>query len=83
MAFKGNKLKQVLLDSLKDLHRLSSAPAEDQWFRRSEIARNLRMSSEHLNPARVNKLEELVKLGQVVSRQRPDDGRDLPQYRLP
>lgn len=82
MAFKGNKLKQILLDALKELHNASGAAAEDQWFTRSEIARKLRVKSEKLNPARVGMLQQLVRDEQVLVRQKPNDGRDLPQYKL-
>ena len=78
-----NKATESILNALHELHRKSSAPAADQWFRRAEIARQLGAPSSTLNPARIGVLEALTKAGRVLKQQKPDDKRDLPVYRIP
>ena len=79
----ANKVSELLLNALHELHRKSVDPAADQWFRRAVIARQLAAPSNHLNPARIGALEALVVEGRVLKQQMPNDARDLPLYRLP
>ncbi len=81
-APKSKKLKEILQTALKELHRRSIVPTEEQWYTRADIARHLGIDSVNLNPARVGALEGLVAEGEIMKRQKPDTGRDLPQYRL-
>ena len=81
MAVNSLKLKNILLDALKALSTASTQSG--QWFTRAEIAKQLKASSGHLNPSRVVALERLSDAGDVVRRQRPNDGRNLPEYQLP
>ncbi len=79
---KSNKLKEMLLHALKELKRRSDLPKDEQWFTRGEIAGQLGTASGKLNPVRVGALKELVQQLSVEERQKPNDGRDLPQYRI-
>ena len=81
MAVNSLKLKNILLDGLKALTAASTQ--SDQWFTRAEIAKQLKASSGHLNPSRIVTLERLSEAGDVIRRQRPNDGRNLPEYKLP
>ncbi|MFZ4815755.1 MAG: hypothetical protein ACOYL5_14565 [Phototrophicaceae bacterium] len=78
MPHKG-KLKQILLSTVEKLQ----TRRPDGWFSRRQIAEQLGTESVHLNPARIGALKTLVEEGKLQLRQRPDDGRDLPEYRLP
>jgi hypothetical protein len=82
MAAKGNKLAEILLTAIRELQTRSSLPPDERWFTRADIARQLNVKSQKLNPRRVSKLEELVDGGEVLKRQKPNDGRDLPQYQI-
>ncbi len=79
---KGNKLKEILLNALNELKRRSDLPADEQWFTRADIGRQIGSASGKLNPVRVGALKELVEQLSVEERQKPNDGRDLPQYRV-
>ncbi|MBA3868418.1 MAG: hypothetical protein ABI970_15765 [Chloroflexota bacterium] len=81
MAVNGLKLKNILLDALKGL--TSASTQSGQWFTRAEIAKQLKASSGHLNPSRIIALERLSEAGDITKRQRPNDGRNLPEYQLP
>ncbi len=81
MAF--TKEEEQILNASKELHRRSELPAADRWFRRAEIARQLAAPSSQLNPSRIGALEGLVVAGHMLKRQKPEDKRSLPQYRLP
>ena len=78
-----NKVNELILDALRELHRKSSEPAADQWFRRAQIAQQLAAPSNHLHPVRITALERLVVAEKVLKQQKPNDARDLPLYRLP
>lgn len=78
-----NKVSELILNALTELHRKSAEPAADQWFRRAQIAQQLAAPSNHLNPARIGVLEKLVVNEQVLKQQKPNDARNLPLYRLP
>lgn len=80
MATKATKL---ILNALSELHRKSADPAADQWFRRAQIAQQLAAPTYQLNPARIGALEALVTAKAVLKQQKPNDGRELPLYRLP
>jgi hypothetical protein len=75
------KVKNLILGVLERLRDKSTLPTDEQWFQRGYIARELGARG-GLNPARVNALKEMVQEGKVLSRQKPNDGRDLPEYRL-
>lgn len=75
------KVKNLILGALERLHDKSTLPKDEQWFPRAYIAREVGAPG-GLNPARVNALKEIVQEGKVLSRQKPNDGRDLPEYRL-
>lgn len=77
-----SSVKKLIIQALTELHRRSTAPKEEQWFTRGDIARHLSAPSLRLNPARVNALKELVDEGKVAMRQRPNDARIWPQYQL-
>ncbi|MDZ4770678.1 MAG: hypothetical protein SGJ24_16250 [Chloroflexota bacterium] len=81
MAAKSNKLGEIILKAIDELHKRSSVPDDEQWFTRAAIARQMGVPSQRLNPVRVRKVEELASEGKIQKRQKPDDGRDLPQYR--
>jgi hypothetical protein len=75
------KVKNLILSALERLHDKSTLPTNEQWFQRGYIARELGTPG-GLNPARVNALKAMVQEGKVLARQRPNDRRDLPEYRL-
>jgi hypothetical protein len=79
----ANKVSELILNALTELHRKSADPSTDQWFRRAQIAQQLAAPSHHLNPARIGALEKLVVAEKVLKQQKPNDARDLPLYRLP
>lgn len=76
-----NRFKRMILEALTNLHTKSTLPAEEQWFTRRTIAGQFEAKA-GLNPSRLNALEELVTQNKVVKRQRPDEGRNLPEYSL-
>jgi hypothetical protein len=76
-----SRVKKLILSALERLHNKSTLPIDEQWFPRAYIGRELGAPG-GLNPARVNALKEMVQEGKVRSRQKPNDGRDLPEYRL-
>jgi hypothetical protein len=77
-----SRVKKLLLEAMEKLHQESKLPQNDQWFARAAIARKLENQSGKLNPVRINALEELVEQGSLFKRQKPNDGRELPQYSL-
>jgi hypothetical protein len=81
MGNSAGKLRKMLLDALQSLHGKSTLPYEEQWFTRSDISKYLGASN-GLNPVRVNALEELVDQNELEKRQKPNDARDYPQYRI-
>lgn len=81
MPQENTKLENMLLKAVETLQKASTLPVEEQWFTRADVARQIGAVN-GLNPARVNTLKRLVKEGQLQVRQKPDDGRDLPQYQI-
>ncbi|GEM_PF-954243 len=75
--------QEQLVNALKDLHKASRLPADEQWFTRVDIGTLLQAPSRSLNPARLTALNTIVDSGVVARRVRPDDKRGTRlQYRL-
>lgn len=80
-AGKGG-VRHILVNALKDLHAASNDPADDQWFTRQQIARQLKAPSGSLNPTRKNALKKLANEKILREREKPNDGRKPLQYQL-
>ena len=76
-----NRFKRMILEALTALHSKSRQPLDEQWFTRRNIAGQVEAKA-GLNPSRINALEALVAEKKIVKRQRPNEGRDLPEYSL-
>ncbi len=75
-------VKNLIVNAISNLQQRPPELATEGWFTRAQIATRLETQNGRLNPARVNALEELVKSGRVLKRQKPNDARSYPQYNL-
>ncbi len=76
------RVKNLIVNAIINLQQHPPEMAPEGWFTRAQIATKLETQTGRLNPARVNALEELVQGGRALKRQKPNDARSYPQYKL-
>ncbi len=77
-----NSAKKLIEDALRQNHKESLLPREEQWFTRAAIAKQLKAPSGGLNPSRKGALHDLVIDGVVEERQASPDGKKTWTYRI-
>ena len=78
----NNTVKKLIENALRQHHKDSLLPREEQWFTRAAIAKQMKAPSGGLNPSRKGALHDLVIDGVVEERQASPDGKQTWSYRI-